>query len=109
MSRDDAHYQLMRLIAEQPELSQRGLAKALGISLGKANYCLRALVDRGWVKANNFRRSRNKLGYVYLLTPEGLEQKARLAQRFLNSKIEEYEQLRAEIRQLRKDIQKIAD
>lgn len=106
MSQDDAHYKLIRLIAEQPELSQRGLAKELGISLGKANYCLRALVDKGWIKVNRFRHSQNKLGYMYLLTPEGIEQKARLTRRFLKSKMEEYERLKVEIRQLEKDVQR---
>lgn len=101
----DSHYKLMRLIEQNPELSQRELARALGISLGKANYCIQALIAKGWVKANNFRNSTNKLGYAYLLTPEGIEQKAVLTRNFLKRKMKEYEALQQEIEQLQKDIQ----
>lgn len=101
----DAHYKLMRLIERNPELSQRELAKALGVSLGKANYCIQALIEKGWIKANNFRHSTNKLGYAYLLTPEGIEQKAVLTKNFLQRKMQEYEALQQEIRDLKKDMQ----
>ena len=101
----DAHYKLMRLIERNPELSQRELAKALGVSLGKANYCIQALIEKGWIKANNFRHSTNKLGYAYLLTPEGIEQKAVLTKNFLQRKMQEYEALQQEIRELKKDMQ----
>lgn len=101
----DAHYKLMRLIEQNPELSQRELAKALGVSLGKANYCIQALIEKGWIKANNFRHSTNKLGYAYLLTPEGIEQKAVLTKNFLQRKMQEYEALQQEIRELKKDMQ----
>ena len=99
----DSHYKLLRLLDQDPSLSQRQLSRALGISLGKTNYCLKALIEKGWIKANNFRRSENKLGYAYLLTPEGIEQKARLTRQFLKRKMEEYEELRQEIRQLKRE------
>ncbi|MCC1495739.1 MarR family EPS-associated transcriptional regulator [Alcanivorax sp. 1008] len=105
MIQEDSHYKLMRLIEQNPELSQRELAKALGVSLGKANYCVKALIEKGWVKANNFRSSKNKLSYAYLLTPEGIEQKALLTRNFLQRKMQEYEALQQEIRQLKKDMQ----
>jgi EPS-associated MarR family transcriptional regulator len=94
-------YRLMRLLEGNPELSQRDVARALGISIGKVNYCLRALVRRGWVKAANFTNSRNKAAYMYLLTPRGLEAKASLTVRFLQTKIREYEALKAEIEEIR--------
>ena len=97
----DAHYELIRLIEQSPELSQRELAKAMGISLGKANYCINALVEKGWVKANNFRYSHNKLGYACLLTPQGIEQKTVLARNFLQRKVKEYEALQQEIQALK--------
>lgn len=102
MQQNDTHYALMRLIEQQPDLSQRELAQALGVSVGKVNYCLRALIERGWIKANNFRNSQNRAGYLYLLTPEGIKQKAVLTKRFLKRKMDEYEQLKQEIKQLQK-------
>ncbi len=94
---EEVRYQLMRLIAANPHMSQRDAAHQLGISLGKVNYCLKALVRRGWVKARNFKNSRNKAAYMYLLTPKGMEAKAVLAMRFLSIKKREYESLRLEI------------
>ena len=81
-----------------------GLAKRLGVSVGKMNYCLRAVIDRGWVKVNNFRRSDNKLGYVYILTPTGVHAKMRMARRFLALKEAEFEQLQREIDALRVEV-----
>lgn len=100
---NDVHYKLMRLIEANPELSQRDIARELGISLGKVNYCLRALIERGWIKVNNFTNSQNKAAYMYLLTPRGFEQKATLTVRFLQKKMVEYELLRSEIRQMRRE------
>jgi EPS-associated MarR family transcriptional regulator len=97
---DETHYKLMRLIEAHPEMSQRDAARELGVSLGKVNYCLRALVRRGWIKAVNFKNSHNKAAYLYLLTPRGIEQKATLAVQFLGIKMREYEKLRAEIEQM---------
>jgi EPS-associated MarR family transcriptional regulator len=96
----------MRLLESSPELSQRDIARELGISLGKVNYCLRALTAKGWVKAGNFTNSENKAGYMYLLTPRGLEQKAILTVRFLQVKIKEYEALKSEIEQMRRDAER---
>jgi len=101
---DEAHFRVLRLLAEQPDASQRQLAKALGISLGKANYCMQALLQKGWVKANNFANNRNKGAYRYLLTPSGLEAKARLTARFLQRKLAEYEALEREIALLRDEL-----
>jgi MarR family transcriptional regulator, temperature-dependent positive regulator of motility len=100
---DDMNYELLRQLNQEPAASQRSLAARLGVSVGKVNYCLRALVDKGWVKANNFRRSDNKLAYAYLLTPAGIEAKARLTRRFLNHKLAEFDRLRNEIEQLRQE------
>jgi EPS-associated MarR family transcriptional regulator len=99
----DVHYKLMRLLEARPELSQRDIARELGISLGKANYCLQALIRRGLVKVGNFTNSHNKAAYMYLLTPRGIERKATLAVRFLKEKMREYEALRVEIEQMRRE------
>ena len=101
---NDAHYKLMRLIESSPHLTQRELARELGVSLGKVNYCVNALIEKGWVKARNFRRSDHKLAYAYLLTPRGVEQKAAIAFRFLKRKVAEYESLKREIAALRREV-----
>ena len=101
---EDIHFRLLRLLEARPDLSQRDLARELGASLGKINYCLNALIDKGLVKARNFRNSRNKLGYAYLLTPRGIERKATIAVQFLKRKMAEYETLRSEIEQLQREI-----
>ena len=93
----------MRLLRAKPELSQRELASSLGMSLGKANYCLRALIEKGFVKAENYRNSRNKLAYVYVLTPSGMAAKADLTRQFLARKMREYEELRLEIDGLQRE------
>lgn len=100
---ETTHYSLLKLLEENPGLSQRELAKRLGISLGKVNFCLNALVDKGSLKINNFRKSDNKLAYAYLLTPRGVEEKARITVSFLKYKLQEYEQLRQEIEELRRE------
>ena len=101
---DDATaYKLLKLVKEDPTISQRAIAKELGISLGKVNYCLNALVDKGLVKARNFYKSKNKLGYGYLLTTKGLDEKARITIRFLKQKLNDYEELEKEIEQIRKE------
>src|SRR4029079_1960019 len=89
------------LLEANPKMSQRDVAREIDVSLGKVNYCLQALMERGWVKATNFKNSQNKAAYIYLLTPRGIEQKARLAVRFLRIKMREYERLRVEIEQIR--------
>ena len=101
MQTEEVHFRVLQLIQKNPEFSQRELARELGVSLGKANYCLNALIDKGFVKARNFRRSDNKLAYAYLLTPSGIEEKARVAVAFLRRKMDEYEALKTEIEVLR--------
>ena len=100
---ETTHYGLLKTLEENPGLSQRDLAKRLGVSLGKINFCLNALVAKGSVKINNFRNSDNKLAYAYLLTPSGVEQKARMTVEFLQVKVQEYERLRAEIAELKRE------
>ena len=101
---EDTHLRLLRLLEIKPNLSQRALARELGISLGKINYCLNALVEKGWIKVKNFRNSDNKLGYVYLVTPRGIESKATITVRFLRTKLDEYEQLKREIALLQREV-----
>ena len=100
---DEMRYKLLKLLENDPNISQRQLADALGVSLGKANYCLKALIEKGLIKVRNFRNSQNKLGYVYVLTARGLEDKAKVTVRFLKYKINEYEELEKEIEQLRRE------
>lgn len=99
-----AHFRLLRLIEDQPEISQRGLARALDVSVGKTHYLLRALLAKGLVKMNNFRRSDNKLAYAYVLTPEGLAARIDLARNFLLHKEAEYEALKREIAELKREL-----
>jgi EPS-associated MarR family transcriptional regulator len=99
-SQDEIQFKVLRMLHEQPDLSQRSLAKELGVSLGGINYCFKALLEKGWVKLENFSQSRHKLGYVYLLTPEGVVQKSNLTAEFLRRKILEYKMLKAEIKLL---------
>ena len=94
----------LRLLETNPEMTQRELAEALGVSLGAANYCLKALVEKGWVKLENFQNNPNKLGYLYLLTPMGMAAKTTLTARFLRRKLAEYEALKAEIEQLQSEV-----
>jgi len=89
------------LLQEDPKISQRDLANVLNISLGKVNYCLKGLVEKGWIKARNFKNSNNKLAYVYLLTPSGIEEKAHVTMRFLRARVQEYEAIEKEIEELR--------
>ncbi|MHB0971397.1 MAG: MarR family EPS-associated transcriptional regulator [Thermoanaerobaculia bacterium] len=102
---EELHFELMRLIEQSPEMTQREIAQALGISLGRVNYCLRALRDKGWVKAKNFTNSKNKIGYIYALSPAGVEARAHATVRFLRAKLEERERIVAEIERLRREIQ----
>ena len=92
--KEDLTFQALRQLQANPQLSQRQLAKALGMSLGRTHYCLRALIERGLVKVQHFRTSKNKLGYAYLLTPEGIDTKARITARFLQRKRAEYDALK---------------
>ena len=101
---DERHLKALRFLEHNPKMTQRELAEALGVSVGAANYCLKALVEKGWVKFENFQKNPNKLGYLYLLTPMGIAAKAQLAASFLGRKVAEYEALRAEIDQLQAEV-----
>lgn len=97
---EDTYFRVMRLLQDNPDLTQRELAEQLGISVGGLNYCLKALMEKGLVKMKNFADSKNKFGYVYVLTPSGLAEKAAITQRFLQRKMQEYQALKAEIEAL---------
>ena len=97
---EDTYFRVMRILHENPDLTQRELAKALGISLGGLNYCLKALTEKGWLKMQSFASSKNKFGYIYVLTPQGMSNKITLTSRFLKRKMDEYEALKAEIEAL---------
>ncbi len=99
-----AHLELLRLLEQHPEYSQRQLAVALGVSLGKTHYLLKAVLGKGWVKAQNFQRSDRKLGYLYVLTPQGVRQRLQLTQSFLVRKEREYEMLKHQIVSLREEL-----
>ncbi len=103
---DDATtYEIFKTLEADPNLSQRDLSNSMGVSLGKVNYCLKALIAKGWIKAKNFEKSSNKAGYAYILTPTGLETKARVTARFLRHKIAEYEKLQIEIETMRREVE----
>ena len=97
---------LLDVIAAKPEITQRELSDELGLSLGKTNFVLTALIDRGLVKVDNFKRSDNKVGYAYLLTPKGISEKVVITKRFLARKMAEYDQLKAEIEKLQEEVSK---
>jgi EPS-associated MarR family transcriptional regulator len=96
-AQEDVHFRVMRLLEAHPDMSQRGLAAHVGISLGSLNYCLKALMDKGFVKLENFQNSKHKFKYFYILTPAGVAEKVALTGRFLKRKMQEYEALKAEI------------
>jgi len=104
MPSQDIQLRALRLLEQNPHLSQRELSAELGVSLGKAHYVVKALINMGWVKLDNFRRSDNKLGYAYLLTAKGVAEKAKITVRFLARKQFEYEALREEIEQLKAEV-----
>ena len=104
VARDELRLRVLRALEINPDLSQRQLAAELGVSLGGVNFALKALVERGFVKADNFRKSGNKVAYLYVLTPQGVAEKASLATAFLGRKLEEYELLRQEIEALKDEV-----
>jgi EPS-associated MarR family transcriptional regulator len=108
MLTEEVRYKLLKLLEPNPQLSQRQVAQELGFSLGKVNYCLKSLIDKGWIKAANFKNSSNKTAYTYLLTPRGIEEKTRVTVRFLQTKMREYEALRDEIEQIRDEARRQA-
>ena len=105
----DIHLDLLRKLEANPEYTQRELSKELGISLGKVNYCIKKLTEKGLIKLTNFTHNTDNMGYAYLLTPQGIEQKARLTTSFLKTKIEEFEMLRGEISKLKLDVEEMAN
>lgn len=104
---DEVRYRLLRYLSEHPEATQRELARELGISLGKANYCIKALIAKGLVKARNFRNSSRKWSYAYALTPSGLQEKVDLTYAFLRWKLREYDLLREEIERITEEIKEV--
>ena len=103
MLSDEYRYRILKRLEAGPEVSQRELANELGISLGKVNFCLKALVEKGLLKVGNFRGSENKKAYLYLLTPQGIEEKTRVTLRFLKYKMTEYETLKREVEELQRE------
>ena len=103
MLTDEYRYKILKILATNPEISQRDLAKKLDISLGRVNFCLKALIEKGLLKASNFRNNQNKMAYMYLLTSQGLEEKTVITARFLKLKLQERAKLQAEIQELRND------
>ena len=101
---DETYFRIMRILQENPDLTQRELAVQLGMSVGGLNYCLKALIDKGFVKMHNFSKSKNKFKYIYLLTPIGISEKMALTIRFLSRKISDYEALNLEIQSLKSQV-----
>jgi len=106
---EENRYKLLKLLHENPEMNQRQIASALGLSLGKVNFCIKALVEKGFIKAGNFSRSPNKKAYAYLLTLNGIEEKAKVTFRFLERKQKEYEALSTEIEKLKSEVKSIKE
>ena len=106
---DDIQLRVLRLLQANPQITQRELAEALGVSLGKANFCIKALFEKGLIKLDNFQNSRHKLAYVYLLTPAGIAEKSAITARFLKRKITEYKQLKFEIESLENEIEQASE
>ena len=104
---EDTNFRVMRLIQDNPNLTQRELAQELGVSLGGLNYCLRALMDKGLIKMQNFNNSSNKLKYAYILTPKGIKEKSSLTYHFLERKMREYSELKAEIDALKSEVERV--
>ena len=101
---EDNYFRVMRILYESPDITQRELAAKIGVSVSGLNYCLKALIEKGWVKIHNFSNNKNKLGYAYLLTPTGIVQKASLTSSFLQRKMQEYEALKQEIKQIKQEV-----
>jgi EPS-associated MarR family transcriptional regulator len=101
---DESHFKALREISRQGELSQRDISRRIGLSLGRVNYIVNSLIEKGFVKAHRFKNSRNKMGYIYLLTPTGMAEKVRITRSFLVAKTREYERLSREIEELRHEV-----
>jgi EPS-associated MarR family transcriptional regulator len=106
MLSDKVRYSLLRLLEANPAMSQRDVARQLGMSLGKVNFCVQALVEKGLLKATNFKNSQRKTAYMYFLTPRGLDEKAKVTARFLQKKMQEFEELRGDIARIRAEVRR---
>ena len=109
MNKRDIRLDLLRRLESNPEYTQRDLSQEMGVSLGKVNYCMKKLTEKGLIKISNFKQNSNKMGYAYLLTPKGIEEKARLTISFLKRKVIEYEILKIEINELKLESEKMAN
>lgn len=105
MLNDEIRYQILKAVEENPNMSQRELAALLGVSLGKTNYCLKKLIEKGLVKVGNFKSNPDKRVYAYLLTPRGVKEKAQVTMRFLQRKMDEYERIKQEIVLLKSELE----
>lgn len=101
---EDTYFRVLRMLQDNPDMTQREIAEKLGISTSGLNYCLKALIDKGWIKVQNFSQSKNKFGYIYVLTAQGVAEKALLAGQFLKRKMTEYEELQTEIEALKAEL-----
>lgn len=106
MNQKEINLHILRKLEENPNYTQRELSKEMGVSLGKINYCIQKLIEKGWIKLNNFSRNSNKVNYIYILTPKGIEKKTKLTLKFLAIKLEEYEMLKNEIDKLKEPSKK---
>ena len=102
---EDTYFRVLRMLQDNPDMTQREIAQSAGLSTSGLNYCLKALIEKGWVKVHNFSQSKNKFGYIYVLTPQGIAEKLALTSRFLNRKLSEYEALKVEIDGLQTEVQ----
>ena len=109
MNNQDIRLDLLRKLEINPEYTQRELSREMGVSLGKVNYCMKKLTEKGWIKLSNFSHNPNKMGYAYLLTPKGIDEKARLTFSFLKRKVVEYEILKKEIEELKFESEEMAN
>jgi len=105
VSKKQNQYQILKSLEQDSRSTQRQLSNNLGVSLGKVNYCIKSLVEKGLIKINNFRNNKNKIQYSYLLTPKGIEEKAKLTKKFLQLKISEYDALADEIEVLKGEVE----
>ena len=101
---EDTYFRVLRMLQDNPDMTQREIAEKLGISTSGLNYCLKALIDKGWIKMQNFSQSKNKFGYIYVLTPQGIAEKIALTSRFLKRKMQEYDALKVEIKTLQSEV-----
>ena len=100
----EIRYRLLKILSEEPQLGQREMAKKMGISLGKVNFCVSELAVKGWIKITRLKSARKKIPYIYMLTPKGLEEKGKLTVRFLKTKLAEYKEIKKQIEELHNEV-----